>query len=306
MINIYSRAKKKKGKEIPYEIKLDYEGIFTDFHNTLKNNENINWDFFFYRLNKLRIIPTNKNEEFIIRGALAEYSICDNVIRFKKENFKSAIMHEIFHMASSVVTKKCFYSGFLQVDRLLNMAIGQGLNEGYTMLLDSRYFGNYGPEKKEDLRYAYLATKSIATLLENFVGQGNMEKWYFQADLKSLVSYLSEYMPYDECITFLLAIDNVFYLVDNGMIKHPIMAARNYQYVINFLGRCYMNLYIGEYYQGIYGKDELKQRLVAVYELMERRLVFSKFKIPFTKKISKEDFRAYVKYEKNKVLKKCA
>ena len=67
-----------------------------------------------------------------------------------------------------------------------------------------------------------------------------------------------------------------------------------------------MNFYIGEYYQGLYGKQELKERLEAVRELMEQRLEFTKLRVPLTKKISRDDFHAYVLYEKNKVLKKCA
>lgn len=306
MFNIHARVKKKKGEEIPYTIKQDYEGVFTDFYNTLKNNENINWDFFFYRLNRIRIIPTNSDKDFILHGALAEYGLCDNLIRFKKENFKSAIMHEIFHMSSSVITKKCLYSGFCQSDRETNISIGQGLNEGYTMLLDKRYFLDYASDKEENLKYAYLMSYSIAALLESFVGQDNMEKWYFAADLKSLINYLSEYMPYDDCIAFILAIDNVFSLVDRGVVMHPIKAAISYQYIVDFLGRCYMNLYLREYYQGIYGKVDLKERLILVHRLMNRRLAFSKLKIPVTKKISDEEFHAYLKYEKNKVLQKCA
>lgn len=305
-MNIYQRARKKLNKEIPYEIHQDYEGVFQDFYNTLKFKGHINWDFFFYRLKDLEIISASSNAQFYNRGALAEYNLLYNKMRLKIGEFKSAIMHEIFHLASSVITKNCIYSGFQQIDRKSRKIIGIGLNEGYTNLLDRRYFANYDEQKKENLRYTYMVTTSVASLLENFVGTENMEEWYFNADLSSLIDYLSEYVSRDECLCFLQAIDNLFYLVDNGAILHPIKAAQNYRYVINFLGKCYLNLYIGEYYQGFYGKEELKKRLALVYELMEKRLKFSKLKVPFTKKISKADFHAYVQCEKNKVLKKCA
>ena len=306
MIDIYAKVKKKDDKKIAYEISQDYEGVFNDFYNKLKDNENINWDFFFYRLNKLKIMPTNNPKDFFNQGALAEYGIRFNQMRIMIKQFKSAIMHEVFHLASSVITKNCVYSGFQQVNRKSGEMIGIGLNEGYTNLLDKRYFGDYVEEKRKDLEYTYRVSTSIASLLENFVGQENMEQWYFSADLKSLVNYLSNYVSRDECITFLMAMDNVFGLVDRGKIKSPLRAAKNYQYIINFLGRCYMNLYIGEYYQGLYGKQELKERLEAVRELMEQRLEFTKLRVPLTKKISRDDFYAYVLYEKNKVLKKCA
>lgn len=303
---VYFRTKKKEGKEIKYEIRRDYDGVFSGFYNTLNLQKHINWDFFFYHLKNLEIIPMNSDDNFNNRGALAEYYLLHNKLRMKMKDFKSVIMHEILHLASSVVTKKCIYSGFQQVDRKSGSIIGIGLNEGYTNLLDKRYFGDYEEKKKDDLRYTYTVTTSIASLIENFVGKENMEQWYFSADLRSLVDYLSEYISRDECITFLVAIDNVYDLVDKGAIKHPVKAAQNYQYIVNFLGRCYMNLYIREYYSGVYGKEELKERLKLVYELMEKRLKFSIMKIPFTKKISRGDFHAYVKYEKNRVLKKCA
>ena len=306
MIEIYPRVKKKETAIIAYEINQDYDGVFNDFYNKLRNKEHINWDFFFYRLNKLKIIPTDNQEDFLNKGALAEYGLRFNQMRIMTKQFKSAVMHEIFHLASSVVSKNCIYSGFQQWNRKSGIIIGIGLNEGYTNLLDKRYFGDYVPEKSKDLEYTYMISTSIAALLENFVGQENMERWYFTADLDSLVDYLSKYISRDECVTFLLAMDNVFKLVDKGKVQSPWKAAKNYQYIINFLGRCYMNLYLDEYYQGAYGKKELKERLEVVRELMERRLEFTKLRFPLTKKISKEDFRAYVIYEKNKVLQKCA
>lgn len=306
MINIYPKVKKKENREVIYEITQDYDGVFNDFYNKLKDKKHINWDIFFYRLNKLKIIPINNQEELANRRALAEYGIKFNQLRIMVERFKSAIMHEVFHLASSVVTKKCIYSGFQQLDRTNGTLIGIGLNEGYTNLLDKRYFGDYVPEKSDDLKYTYIITTTIASLLEKFVGQENMETWYFTADLESLVNYLSNYVSRDDCIAFLMAMDNVLMLADRGKLRSPFLAAKNYEYIINFLGRCYINLFVSEYYQGAYDKQELSKRLEAIYELMGTRLKFTKLKFPLTKKISRDDFRAYVLYEKNKVLKKCA
>ncbi|MDE6141615.1 MAG: hypothetical protein K2G03_03335 [Bacilli bacterium] len=306
MIKIYPSVKKKEGKEILYEIRRDYGGVFRDFYDTLKAYEHINWDFFFYKLNDIDIVLVDEGKKFSNKGALAKYALLSNKMYIKAKSFKSAIMHEVLHLSSCVVTKKCLYLGFLQVDRESGSIIGIGLNEGYTNLLDKRYFPDYDEDKGKDLRYTYMVTTSIANLLEHFVGKESMEKWYFSADLNSLINYLSDYVPREECICFLLAIDNVFNFLDNGCVKHPLRAAWSYRYIINFMGRCYMNLYIEEYYNKFYGKEELKERLLAVYELMENRLKFTKLKIPLTKKISKEDFHAYVKYEKNNVLKKCS
>lgn len=305
-MKIYKAPKKKDDVEIIKNMRYDYDGVFDDFYQAFKDKEHINFDFFFNRLNKLKIKAVNSDRDFVNKHAFAEYGIINNVMKVKPGMFKSSIMHEIFHLASSCLVNNIAYTGFQQYNLKTDEVIGMGLNEAYTNLLDRRYFGDYTETKREDLRYTYMVTTSLISILENFVGEEEMESWYFKADLKSLIDYLENYMSKDECLAFVMAMDNLFLLVDNGAIKHPKMAADSYKYIINFLGRCYMNLYIEEYYKGAYDKEELKERLKMVYELMRKRLTFSYFRIPFTKKISKDNFRAYMYYEKNKVLKKCA
>lgn len=305
-MKIHNSLKKKRDVNIPYKMRYDYDGVFNDFYEVFKDKRHINLDFFFYRLNGLKIIPISEDSDFINKGTYAEYKIHDNKIKINMKMFKSSIMHEILHLSSSVKGKNCVYSGFLQYDKKTKVLIGMGLNEAYTNYLDKKYFGNYGEDKQEDLRYTYPITTSIISILEDFVGQEKMEEWYFKADLKSLIDYLCQYRDLDECEAFVMALDNLFYLVDNGVIKHPKLASDSYKYIVNFLGRCYMDLYIEEYYKGNYDRNELMDRLRMTYGLMRKHLTFSKLKIPFSKKISKESFQAYVLYEKNKVLKKCA
>lgn len=305
-MKIYKRINKKYKKEDEAKIINDYQGVFNDFYLVFKDKENIDLKLFFKRLKSLRIRVIKDNQNFFNKDALAEYNIFSNVMRVKKEEFKDAIMHEILHMSSSLITSKCAYMGFQQIDLKAGTTIGIGFNEAYTNILDMRYFGNYTEEKKNTLKNTYKITSLVVGILENFVGQELMEKWYFSADLNSFIEYMSNYMSRKEILLFLMALDNLFLSVDKGTVLHPRISAKNYEYVINFLGKCYMNLYIKEYYMGAYDKEELKERLKIIYEMMGKRLTFSKWHIPITKKISKKDFRAYVLYEKYKVLKRCA
>lgn len=305
-MKIYKAPRKKGGIEINKNMRYDYDGVFNDFYQVFKDKDHINLDFFFNRLYKLNIKAVNRESDFVNKHAFAEYDIINNKMKVNPKLFKSSIMHEIFHLASSCLVNNIAYTGFQQYNLKTDEVVGMGINEAYTNLLDRRYFGDYTETKKNDLRYTYMVTTSLISILENFVGEEAMEAWYFKGELKSLISYLENYMSREECLAFVMAMDNLFLLVDNGAIKHPKMAADSYKYIVNFLGRCYMNLYIEEYYNKAYDKEELKERLKMVNELMRKRLTFSCFRIPFTKKISKKEFRAYMYYEKNKVLKKCA
>lgn len=66
----------------------------------------------------------------------------NNEILYKNGYLYSGIMHELFHASSTVKTNKEIKSGFLSIvkdkGKLLYRCLG--LNEGYTALLDDRYF----------------------------------------------------------------------------------------------------------------------------------------------------------------------
>lgn len=47
MVEIYPIIKKKAGCIINYEISHDFDGVFNDFYNILKQQKHINWDFYF-------------------------------------------------------------------------------------------------------------------------------------------------------------------------------------------------------------------------------------------------------------------
>ena len=82
------------------------------------------------------------------------------------------------------------------------MSAGCGLNEGYTELLNKRYFSKC----KKD-RGAYPEQQFIALGIEEIVGRERMESLYFDADLEGLVKELSQYASVEEIHELLRVID---------------------------------------------------------------------------------------------------
>ena len=70
---------------------------------------------------------------------------------------------------------------FTPVD-INDVSLGIGLTEGYTTLLCNRYF-----DQNDN---GYPVEKYITLELEKIIGKNNMEKYYFKADLFSLLKAL--------------------------------------------------------------------------------------------------------------------
>ena len=116
---------------------------------------------------------------------------------------KTALGHELLHMASTYYDKETNinYVGFKQAkDRIY---IGQGLNEGYTELLNSRIYNN-------NKIISYHKEVKIAKLLEFFFDDPKeMESLYFNHNLPGLIHHLEKYTSRDNIIKLLLDIDQI-------------------------------------------------------------------------------------------------
>ncbi len=301
MIKILDRPVAPK---VPYVIGKDEYHVLNDFFQTLMKNKNIdNLDLFFYNVSTLEMKPSTI-KDMSSPTTLAEYSVIFNYIRFIKDVFKIAISHELLHLASSLNTDECQFSGFSQFQKVGNILIGIGLNEGYTWILDNRYFNDYVEGKDEYLKDTYMVIRNIAGMLEDLVGRENMEKWYFNADLKSLVEYLCQFMDYDEVICFILALDNIFVYCDEGKILKPRIAMENYRYAVEFIGRCYINIFSQQLIANELSQEKYDELMGYVFKLMSQEIKFKKFSIFKSRKMSPRKFNKIVAYEQQKVLKK--
>jgi hypothetical protein len=172
------------------------------FDDVISNNFN-NIDLIFYR-NNLKTLKINYYNFIFERlrrrdPASGVYSPRRNAISIMEGYLETAIYHELLHMASSYVSSDGIsYSGFSQFssnkENITN--IGFTLNEGYTELLNRRYFG-FNPDDS-----AYDLEVNIVSQLEKVVGQRTMESLYMRADLNGLIDELSKYSSVEDAVNF--------------------------------------------------------------------------------------------------------
>ncbi len=144
-----------------------------------------------------------------------------NEILIKQKNFVSTVNHELLHLASTTEKNKRYFCGFWQQERNIN--IGYGLNEGYTSLLERRYFN------KDIKKSVY---ELIMEYLEKIVGEYTLGKFYLRAEDK-IVDFINglDYFYENTSLVF----EKRFYIND----------------VYNFLVLTYSNKQLGLYSAGV-------------------------------------------------------
>lgn len=126
------------------------------------------------------------------------------------ENKKLVFKHELFHLASSKINGKIYFSGF----RLYNEEkdIGKGINEGYTECLLNKYF-NKNEFRKYQMLDAYMK------FLEEIIGKKEMENFYFKADLNKLIEEMKKYQSEESVLKFIKDMDALWYLKYHYQLK---------------------------------------------------------------------------------------
>lgn len=224
---------------------VDIEKLFIkqDFEEIVEFTETIIEKFpredlinFFNNINELRV----KNKRFSIwnfilqRNTIACYNVKSNKILV---GAKWALYHELFHMACSININGILYSGFSQSSFRPNiLALGRGLNEGYTDLLAVRYFGHKG------ITISYKFEADIAEKLELIVGQQKMESLYLNSNLHGLIDELKEYSSEEEIMNFICGLDFLSEHLNNNSLKmlKKGMLVRRLKEVNEFLLKAYI------------------------------------------------------------------
>lgn len=154
------------------------------------------------------------------------YYFHKNEIRIKYLVKDTVLNHELLHMASTYYNKKekIVFSGFSQNNLKTGEKIGDALNEGYTEVLNKRLFN-----ANTDPITAYKICTIIAQNLEIIVGNKNMEKFYFNADLNSLIKTLKKYDTEENIIDFLSSMDYIlnYYEYAYGSIFKKVPKVKN-------------------------------------------------------------------------------
>ncbi len=280
----------------------DSLGVFEEFVKGLKKS-NFNLTTFYNNSKIVEYIEDNKIDRGISFSVGAEYEILNNKLRYKKSTYHLLIFHELLHMSSTKIGNNVVYTGFFQYDRKERTIFGFGINEAYTSILDERYFGS--EKKKQYYKGVYQVSRSLTTLLEELLGKENMEKWYSESDLPSLIKSLSVYFGYDATIRFIDVVDKISYCNDG--YYNPLMATIWYREAITFLGRAFIKKYAIQYYLNDLPAENYLKCLKTIRDIMDKRIIYPiPFKIIKSKKYTNEKFDRDVEIIENKLIKKYA
>lgn len=155
--------------------------------------------------------------------AAAYYIPKKNTIIHPKNVNRYTLSHELIHMASTYIDneKQIIYSGFRQTSLKCHTNIGNSLNEGYTELINSRYF-----KTNHHTKTKYKIEVNICKCLEIIVGKELMENLYFEANLYDLIEYLKQYDNEENIILFLKKMDFItkyLYKSSQNKLKYKLI-----------------------------------------------------------------------------------
>lgn len=208
--------------------------IYKDFYDDLNKNRKKDMTIFLHNLEtvKLKRVPESHG---ITYSTAAQYNIDENIIEILKiDKFYDSIDHELLHLASCIVDKNGnIFSGFSQ--RRGDALVGLGLDEGYTALLDDRYFLHRTERKEKNNHLIYPFVKTLARRVEEFIGTEEMEDFYFTADLLSIVKKLSYYTSLDETIEFLKNMDYILLNYEQAQFSNIFLVFKKYSECMLFI-----------------------------------------------------------------------
>lgn len=229
--------------------KIDIKSLFNKkfeenidiFTNSLKTNPNVDLTLFFENLKTLIIEEKNNFNKFIFikTSTTGHYYGYENKITLLKEDIFYSIYHELLHCASRKYREKqlnCGFYKFIYDDKKKKtiFKLGKGLTEGYTALLEERYF-NYINKNKSS---SYVVEKFIAEFIERIVEKEKMEKLYFNADLDGLIKELKVFSNEEDIYSFLNYLDTI--LKGNKKDTTPKKLNEIYEFIARFLLKSYV------------------------------------------------------------------
>lgn len=132
----------------------------------------------------------------LLLGMKGKYNTEKNTLDY---SIDGSLEHEFMHMASSYCDSEnnIQQSGFVNYSK--NLTYGKAINEGYTDLITRRLFNKKSKFYDGEVR--------VARFLELLIGKKELEKYYFNNDLVSLVNHLNNYMDKEEAIKFITTFD---------------------------------------------------------------------------------------------------
>ena len=208
--------------------------------NIFNNNYKTLW----FKEHEKRIKGSKKN-------VIGNYIQDETLINLIKEDKSKSIYHELLHCASTYIVNNILYSGFKQTR--LNRAgysIGEAFNEGYTALLEERYFSDFVTKQS-----GYTFEKTIVSLFEIIVSQKALELLYFHADLYTLVQCVKLFKEESDFLEFLKRMDYIK-RIRSKSFKTPKEIKYSLE-CLEYIGYFMLDLYMKVYFDRFRNKEKL-------------------------------------------------
>ncbi len=201
---------KKSSKWKPIDVRIKYSDELEYIIKTIKEKlPYVDLTFMNNNLEDLVIAEKNKLNKYNKRSVyttMGSYGDIENTIYLRKNNGAKSLSHEFLHMCSAFNQGKIQYCGFFQ-RHPNNFNIGKGLNEGFTSYLDKKLFGG---------KDTYYYIQPYIQALIKIVGEEELTKYYFRADLNGLINHLSQYIKDSYVYRFIENIDKLLNIISNA------------------------------------------------------------------------------------------
>lgn len=300
---ISKRPELKKLKHVKHELIKDELGVFRDFVDVMEDK--VNLDIFYYKHADINFVNSMNNQRLGV--CLAEYIPLRRTVLYDKDNFKETIMHELFHVASTLIGKDTIYLGLCQIDRKTKVSYGIGLTEGITCLLDDKYFGNYTKRKKEIVGNSYYLLKRVCSYIEMVYGSEFIEECYFNADLQSFINVLANDIGLQDAHILMCALDNM-HAAHLGCLKGFLSSIKatkvlfdNFNIVLKIIEKMYYKNIYENLLNGNISNEEFNNAIGYLRELVSQQ-VKSTIIPYYSKKVSDSEFDVIASRVKNEVL----
>lgn len=215
-----------KFNDIVNEIVIEFQSIlknnFSEDYLTNFNKNLKTLGFYDERTSLLKKIV----DFFRSGGAIAYYNTHNNELHVfdsidSYEKFRHVVMHELLHMASTSNTFTCGLEQRIVNSKNKIVLFGEGLNEGCTEYLLSKYF------EINESDVSYKEQVQMIKMIEKIVGKDLLEKSYFKNGMVPIINKLSEVSDEGLAIDTILSIDNTVFLSDDYINGHYFNEARD-------------------------------------------------------------------------------
>lgn len=203
-------------------------------------------------------------EILLLKFASGKYYIKRNEIKVLNSLKKESLSHELLHMASSIYDPRynIAFCGFQQINFNKKKTVGKGLNEGYTDLLNKRYFN----DRTKYSSYAYDLCMFFSEKLEQIVEKNKMEQFYLNADLFGLFKYLNNFDVGENIVSFFVILD---ILVDNISFSKIKKYEKACELIECYLAKWYINKKKLELDKYIIDKDTFDKQIKDYIDSLE-------------------------------------